>query len=185
MTPITEFEEWTEEVTQMPAPPIVEDCASILDDSEIHQIKQWIGGVIEDLDDALFEKLFQFYLESGEMPYGTAKARTGDPYHWMFDRMEEEYGEKIQLSEEEESDEETVNIFETDWYREIKTSTKPGENLRIYRENHGLTQAKLGEMLGGIPRQHISNMERGTRAISLKTARKLAKLFRISVEKFV
>ena len=110
---------------------------------------------------------------------------TGEIPKKLLSVLEEEYGEKIKLSEEEESDEETVNIFETDWYREIKTSTKPGENLRIYLENHGLTQAKLGEMLGGIPRQHISNMERGTRAISLKTARKLAKLFRISVEKFV
>ena len=99
--------------------------------------------------------------------------------------LEQEYGGQIQLSDGEESDEETVDIFETDWYQDIKSSNKPGDNLRIYRENHGLTQAKLGEMLGAVPRQHVSNMERGTRAISLKTARKLAKLFRVSVEKFV
>ena len=78
-----------------------------------------------------------------------------------------------------------MNIFETDWYQNIKSGMNPGDNLRIYRENHGLTQARLGERLGGVPRQHISNMERGTRSISLKTAKKLAKLFRISAEKFI
>ena len=80
-----------------------------------------------------------------------------------------EYGEQVQLLEE--SDEENVNIFETDWYRDIKSRMTPGDNLRIYRENHGLTQARLGEMLGGVPRQHISNMEREVRSISLNTAR--------------
>ena len=45
------------------------------------------------------------------------------------------------------SHKETANIFETDWYRDIKSRMTPGNNLRIYRENRGLTQAKLGEML--------------------------------------
>ena len=80
---------------------------------------------------------------------------------------------------------EKVNIFETDWYRNIKSKMTPGDNLRIYRENRGLTQAKLGEVLGDVPRQHISNMERGARSISLKTARKLAALFGVSPEKFI
>ncbi len=97
--------------------------------------------------------------------------------------LEEEYGEQVQLSED--NDEEHVNIFETDWYRSIKSGMTPGNNLRIYRENHGLTQARLGEMLGGVPRQHISNMEREVRSISLRTARKLAEIFKISPEKFI
>ena len=85
----------------------------------------------------------------------------------------------------EKGDEETVDIFATDWYREIKSKTTPGDTLKIYRENHGLTQARLGEMLGGIPRQHVSNMERGIRPVSIKTARKLAKIFKVSPGKFV
>ena len=78
-----------------------------------------------------------------------------------------------------------MDIFATDWYREIQAQTTPGDNLKIYREKHGLTQAQLGEMLGGIPRQHVSNMERGIRPVSLKTARKLAKIFKVSPGKFV
>ena len=97
--------------------------------------------------------------------------------------LEEEYGEQIQLLAD--NDEEAVNVFETDWYRDIKSKMTPGDNLKIYRENRGLTQAKLGEMLGAVPRQHISNMEREVRSISLKTARKLAELFKVSPEKFI
>jgi plasmid maintenance system antidote protein VapI len=39
--------------------------------------------------------------------------------------------------------------------------------------------------LGGIPKQHISNMENGKRPISLKMAKKLSKLFNVSIERFI
>jgi DNA-binding XRE family transcriptional regulator len=100
----------------------------------------------------------------------------------LLSLLEEEYGDSIQVTED---DEETVNIFDTDWYREIRSKMTPGDNLRIYRQNAGMTQAELGEKLGGIPRQHISNMERGIRSISIKTARKLARIFNVPPEKFI
>jgi hypothetical protein len=31
----------------------------------------------------LFNALFTYYCNSNEMPYGVAKARTGDPYEWV------------------------------------------------------------------------------------------------------
>ena len=34
-----------------------------------------------------YEALFNMYLDSGEMPYGTAKARTGDPAQWITDKL--------------------------------------------------------------------------------------------------
>ena len=97
--------------------------------------------------------------------------------------LNEEYGEQVRSSDDVGGD--LVDIFETEWYRSVKSGTTPGVNLRIYRENHGLTQARLGQMLGGVPRQHISNMEREVRSISLRTARKLAEIFRVSPEKFI
>jgi transcriptional regulator with XRE-family HTH domain len=57
--------------------------------------------------------------------------------------------------------------------------------MRIYRGLHGLTQEQLGKNLGNFTRQNISNMERGNRAISKAVAKKLAKLFDVSVEKFL
>ena len=97
--------------------------------------------------------------------------------------LEEEFGADLLL--EEEQDDEIVNIFETDWYRQIKSAMGPGDNLKIYRENRGWTQAQLGDMLEGIPRQHVSNMERGIRPISKKMARKLARIFNVSPGKFI
>ncbi len=97
--------------------------------------------------------------------------------------LKDEYGTHVRLVPDK--DDELVDAFETDWYRKIKRTLTPGVNMRIYRQNHRLTQAQLGERLGGIPKQHISNMENDRRPISKKTALKLAKAFHVSVEKFI
>jgi DNA-binding XRE family transcriptional regulator len=97
--------------------------------------------------------------------------------------LKEEYGNKVKFVEEESD--KLVNALNTQWYRDIKTATTPGDYLRIYRERNGLTQTKLGEMVGCVPRQHISNMEKGGRPISLKTARKFAAIFDVPFEIFL
>ena len=97
--------------------------------------------------------------------------------------LKEEYGKKVHIINDE--DDEYVNITETDWYKKIKAEKTPGDNMKIYRKIHKITQEKLGEMLGGIPKQHVSNMENGVRPISKLTAKKLAKIFNVSVERFI
>jgi len=97
--------------------------------------------------------------------------------------LKEEYGNKVKFIEEEGG--KLVNVANTQWYKNIKAATTPGDYLRIYRERNGLTQAKLGEMADGIPRQHISNMENGKRSISVKMAHKFADIFDISFEIFL
>lgn len=95
--------------------------------------------------------------------------------------LQKEYGEEVKIRK----DEDRLDIFESEWYKKTKKNITPGENIRIYRENSGLTQAELGEKLGGIARQNISNMERGRRNISLNIAKKLARILDTSIEKFV
>ena len=97
--------------------------------------------------------------------------------------LREEYGSEVQLVPDDED--EKIDIFETDWYKNIKEKLTPGKNMRLYRLNRGMTQKDLGDLLGGIPRQHISNMEKGIRPISKKVALKLSSVFKISVEKFI
>jgi DNA-binding XRE family transcriptional regulator len=80
---------------------------------------------------------------------------------------------------------EYVDLTETDWFKETKSKTTPGEAMRIYRDNQQLTQAQLGEKLGNVPRQIISNMERGRRSISLATAKKLAVIFNVPASRFL
>jgi len=48
-----------------------------------------------ELDDNLYDALFDYYSSTGEMPYGVAKARTGDPHNWISDRL----GQKLGVTE--------------------------------------------------------------------------------------
>lgn len=42
----------------------------------------------DELPDDLYDKLFEeYYVNCEDMPYGTKKARDGDPYQWMYDRL--------------------------------------------------------------------------------------------------
>jgi transcriptional regulator with XRE-family HTH domain len=84
-----------------------------------------------------------------------------------------------------EDDEEFLNIFDTDWYKDISEATTPGDALKIYRENFGLTQAGLGHKLGKFTRQKISDMEHNKRSISKDVARKLSQLFDIPIARFL
>ena len=93
--------------------------------------------------------------------------------------LKEEFGDEVRVIDND--DDALVYAVDTKWYREIKETLTPGNIMRIYRENRMMTQARLGELLGGIPRQHVSNMENGKRQISLNTARKLSKLFNIPI----
>ena len=42
-----------------------------------------------DLDGKLRDALYSYYMDSGEMPYGTQKARDGDPDEWVHSRLDD------------------------------------------------------------------------------------------------
>jgi DNA-binding XRE family transcriptional regulator len=96
--------------------------------------------------------------------------------------LRDQYGE-IEVIEDE--DDELVEVTKSDWYQSIRETTTSGDNVRAYRQMHGMTQDQLANELGNLTRQNISNMENGHRAISKKMAKKLATLFDVSVEKFI
>ena len=86
---------------------------------------------------------------------------------------------------EESEDEEYVVAQETDWYKELKASLTPGDTIRIYRENLGLSQVQLGEKLGGLSRQKISDYENGRRTIGKELAKLLSKLLKVPIDRFI
>ena len=51
-----------------------------------HETKRFLNG--DDLDSDLYEALYDYYVDAGEMPYGVAKAREGDPFQWVGNRFE-------------------------------------------------------------------------------------------------
>lgn len=55
-----------------------------------NEVKRFKAG--EELDNDLYDALFDYYASSGEMPYGTMKARTGDPFEWISQRLDQELG---------------------------------------------------------------------------------------------
>jgi len=83
-----------------------------------------------------------------------------------------------------EKDDELVDITDTKWYKKRKAERNPGRNLKNYRSIHGYTQAILAEKLG-VFTHHISEMERGKRAISKIMALKLSEVFAVSPERFI
>ncbi|GEM_PF-452924 len=83
----------------------------------------------------------------------------------------------------EEGDDELVNVFETDWYKEMEAESTPGKSLKIMRNAARLTQDQLSKKTG-IPKQNISAMERDMRPISLRSAQKFAKAIGTSYTMF-
>lgn len=54
-----------------------------------HQIDVDLFVNGSDLSEELYDDLFEYYAFTvAEMPYGTAKARTGDPFEWITERFE-------------------------------------------------------------------------------------------------
>jgi hypothetical protein len=53
-----------------------------------HQIDVdlFINGA--DLTEELYDDLYDYYCTNNLMPYGTAKARTGDPFEWITHQFE-------------------------------------------------------------------------------------------------
>ncbi|MBN4054324.1 helix-turn-helix transcriptional regulator [Nitrospira defluvii] len=96
--------------------------------------------------------------------------------------LKEKFGQDIEIVKEEE---ELVNIFDTKWYKEVNSSTTPGETMKIYRENIGFSQTELGKKLGKFTRQKISDMENGKRNISKEVAKRLSLVFGIPVGRFI
>jgi DNA-binding XRE family transcriptional regulator len=94
--------------------------------------------------------------------------------------LKEDYGDKVVIE-----DDEFEFAQNMDWYKKAKANMMPNDYMLAYRESRGITQAKLGMMLGGLSRQHISDIENGRRQVSKEIAKKLARIFNTSVDKFI
>jgi hypothetical protein len=66
------------------------DVLAFLSPKENQQLKAWLDGNLE-LPNDLEMKLYDYYAD--EMPYGTMKARTGDPQHWLRSKLSSQYNE--------------------------------------------------------------------------------------------
>jgi len=58
-----------------------DEVKKILDNNEVTDLDQIEYG------SEVYEDLYDYYANSGEMPYGVMKARTGMPDEWIIDRV--------------------------------------------------------------------------------------------------
>ncbi len=100
----------------------------------------------------------------------------------LLQYLQDNFGSDIKIMDD---DEEMIDIFSSDWFKNINNSTTPGEIVKIYRENLNLTQQQLGKKLGKFTRQNISDIELGRRSISKEVAKKLSIFFNVGVERFI
>ncbi len=50
-----------------------------------HEVRKFIEG--EFMPENLYDALYDYYMDIGDMPYGVAKGREGDPYQWVSERF--------------------------------------------------------------------------------------------------
>lgn len=97
----------------------------------------------------------------------------------VHENLREEYGSANVHTEDDYIDAEDLDIM-----KEFRRTETPGGNMKFYRNLKGLTQKQLADVLG-TTKQAVSAMENNRRAISRKTAAKLASIFSISASTFI
>ncbi len=101
----------------------------------------------------------------------------------VLDFVEQRYSKEY-ISIMDNDGDELLDPHDQIWFKEAEAAETPGKNLRMFRRFAKLTQPQLAEKLG-MTKQAISNMENGIRPISKKTAKELAKIFKVSVSNFI
>ena len=63
--------------------------AAGLTDREVQELQPHLDGQADDFfDTPMYNKLYEYFaFETAEMPYGTAKARDGDPDTWILEHL--------------------------------------------------------------------------------------------------
>ncbi len=88
-----------------------------------NEVKRFING--DELDNDLYDALYDYYADAGEMPYGTAKGRTGDPFEWITQRFDQDVHNYV-------VDESTARDFTQHALKEPTSSfTEPGSPMAV------------------------------------------------------
>jgi len=67
----------------------LEKCG-VTNQSDQQSVLDFYSGQQESISDGAYDKLFHYYcFVQHEIPYGTAKARDGDPYEWVENKIKE------------------------------------------------------------------------------------------------
>ena len=99
MAPVSEAEETFESLNAMRKAAGLPVAESVLTDSTGHTLDHILNRFSREvadfkaggeINDDLYHALYDYYFD--DMPYGTKKARDGDPYEWISERLADELG---------------------------------------------------------------------------------------------
>ena len=131
---------------------IEEDAESSVD--PVMTILQKYPSEVEDLKNGgelaqnLYEELFEYYLELGEIPYGVAKARTGDPYEWVYDKLDE-----IGIFREVEDNEAAITADDLKTIKTVKELAGGEAKGGLFNNPEKQIQQAYGKMLTKISKK--------------------------------
>jgi hypothetical protein len=113
-----------------------------------HEVDQFEKG--GDLDSDLYYALFDYYSDHGEIPYGIAKGRDGDPFEWITDRLDQELGTGNHAARLPEAD--VLNTFEVMSGFDAPAVSEGSCNATMegeYCPEHGLAECAMESTTAG------------------------------------
>jgi hypothetical protein len=115
---------------------------SILDvitPEELEELRGYVNDTLDSRDflgSDVYEKLFEYYLNSGEMPYGIAKARTGEPDYWILDRVQQDYADEV-CTMDEGSEASRGRAAEREWVADMADRARGRGDVEVSRGRSG------------------------------------------------
>ena len=134
-----------------------------------HEVRQFEAG--DDLDSDLYYALFDYYSDAGEMPYGVAKARDGDPYEWVTQRLDRELrvneGDNLATFEDDTSDAVAAFLSKGGQIQYGKTHKPRKSEKTDYGSKHigGVRDAVAGKAGKTLGRAAATNFMGGGKAV--------------------
>jgi hypothetical protein len=116
------------------------------------EVKDFARGA--ELSDELYHALYDYYFLHGEMPYGTAKGRDGDPYEWIHQRFDQDVHDYITESITEGKKKVVAERWddedEDDWYGFNDKSRKAATGGTVTKTSTGVVhKGKYGSEFQG------------------------------------
>jgi hypothetical protein len=142
------------------------------------EVKDFAAGA--ELSDELYHALYDYYFLHGEMPYGTAKGRDGDPYEWIHMRFDQDVHDYITESITESKkkiSERYDDEDDDDWYGFNDKSRKTGMGTTVTKTSGGMVhKGKYGSEYQGDDGDEDDYDEWGNKKPAAKAAAKAAKV---------
>lgn len=114
-----------------------------------------------DLDSGseLYMDLYSYYLDSGEMPYGTAKARDGDPVEFIMDRLDDL--DMLESAQDKLRNQFTVRTFDEGLNDALPYVNALVKEMKAIREADEFTKQTMDSLVATIDKMDSVKLRKG------------------------